>query len=49
MKQLNALKQVAAMANIADSYISAWGDEAKVEDETIIRLLASLEIGRAHV
>ncbi|MCR9421872.1 4-alpha-glucanotransferase [Vibrio sp. RM-69-4] len=42
MKQLNALKQVAAMANIADSYISAWGDEAKVEDETIIRLLASL-------
>jgi len=30
------------MANIADSYISAWGDDASVEDETIRRLLASL-------
>jgi len=42
MKEQNALKQVAAMAKIADSYVSAWGDEAKVEDETIRRLLASL-------
>ncbi|RTZ17948.1 4-alpha-glucanotransferase [Vibrio aquaticus] len=42
MKQNNALKQVAEMARIADSYISAWGDEAKVEDETIRHLLASL-------
>ncbi|WP_165313318.1 4-alpha-glucanotransferase [Vibrio ziniensis] len=42
MKEQNALKQVAEMAKIADSYVSAWGDEAKVEDETIRRLLASL-------
>lgn len=42
MKQDNALKQVAEMARIADSYVSAWGDEAKVADETIRRLLASL-------
>ena len=42
MKQDNALKQVAEMARIADSYVSAWGDEAKVEDETIRHLLASL-------
>ncbi len=42
MKQQNALKQVAEMARIADRYVSAWGDEAKVEDETIRRLLASL-------
>ncbi|MBD1566161.1 4-alpha-glucanotransferase [Vibrio sp. S12_S33] len=42
MKELNALKQVAEMAKLADSYVSAWGDEAKVEDETLIRLLASL-------
>ncbi|UPQ89487.1 4-alpha-glucanotransferase [Vibrio sinaloensis] len=42
MKQQNALKQVAEMARIADSYVSAWGDEAKVSEETIRRLLASL-------
>ncbi|NVD08576.1 4-alpha-glucanotransferase [Vibrio sp. JPW-9-11-11] len=42
MKQQNALKQVAEMARIADSYVSAWGDEAKVSDETIRHLLASL-------
>ncbi|MEH0759774.1 4-alpha-glucanotransferase [Vibrio sp. 16] len=42
MKEQNALKQVAEMARIADSYVSAWGDEAKVEDETIRHLLASL-------
>ncbi len=42
MKQQNALKQVAEMAQIADRYVSAWGDEAKVEDDTIRRLLASL-------
>ncbi len=42
MKQQNALKQVAEMARIADRYVSAWGDEAKVEDATIRRLLASL-------
>ncbi len=42
MKQNNALKQVAEMARIADSYVSAWGDEAKVEDETIRYLLTSL-------
>ena len=42
MKDQNVLKQVAEMANIADSYVSAWGDEAKVSDETITHLLASL-------
>lgn len=42
MKEHNALKQVAEMARIADSYVSAWGDEATVSDDTICRLLASL-------
>ncbi|MDA0149848.1 4-alpha-glucanotransferase [Vibrio sp. LaRot3] len=42
MTQQNPLKQVAEMARIADKYVSAWGSEAKVEDETIRRLLASL-------
>ncbi|GAM69599.1 4-alpha-glucanotransferase [Vibrio sp. JCM 19236] len=42
MKEQSALKKVAEMARIADSYVSAWGDEAYVEDETIRRLLASL-------
>ncbi|ERB66848.1 4-alpha-glucanotransferase [Vibrio coralliilyticus OCN008] len=42
MKEQNALKQVAEMAKIVDSYVSAWGDEAKVDDETIRYLLASL-------
>jgi 4-alpha-glucanotransferase len=42
LKQPSALKQVAEMAGIADRYISAWGDEAYVEDDTILRLLASL-------
>lgn len=42
MKQQSALKQVAEMARIADSYVSAWGKEAVVKDETIRRLLTSL-------
>ncbi|CAE6948687.1 4-alpha-glucanotransferase [Vibrio alginolyticus] len=42
MKEQTALKKVAAMARLADSYVSAWGDEAKVSDETLTRLLASL-------
>ncbi|MEH0667438.1 4-alpha-glucanotransferase [Vibrio scophthalmi] len=42
MKHHNALKQVAEMARIADSYVSAWGDEAKVEEATILHLLNSL-------
>ncbi|ENM5750800.1 4-alpha-glucanotransferase [Vibrio mimicus] len=42
MNQDNALKQVAAMAKIADRYVSAWGSEAQVEDDTIRHLLASL-------
>ena len=42
MKEQTVLKQVAEMANIADSYVSAWGDEAQVSDETITSLLASL-------
>ncbi|ENS5605675.1 4-alpha-glucanotransferase [Vibrio mimicus] len=42
MNQDNALKQVAEMAKIADRYVSAWGSEAQVEDDTIRHLLASL-------
>lgn len=42
MKQQSALKQVAEIARIADSYVSAWGEDATVKDETIRRLLASL-------
>lgn len=42
MDKQNTLKQVAQMAGIADSYISAWGDEAKVDDATIKHLLTSL-------
>ncbi|MGR5147984.1 4-alpha-glucanotransferase, partial [Photobacterium alginatilyticum] len=42
MKDDQVLKQVADIAGIADSYVSAWGDEAKVESETIRRLLAAL-------
>ncbi|WP_028866650.1 4-alpha-glucanotransferase [Psychromonas hadalis] len=42
MKKQSVLKQVAQLANISDRYISAWGDEAIVEDETICSLLASL-------
>ncbi|MEZ9465448.1 4-alpha-glucanotransferase [Vibrio breoganii] len=42
MKEQSALKKVAEMARIADSYVSAWGDQASVEDETIERLLAAL-------
>ncbi|WP_261818014.1 4-alpha-glucanotransferase [Vibrio gallicus] len=42
MKEQSALKKVAEMARIADSYVSAWGDESSVEDETILHLLASL-------
>lgn len=41
MKEQSVLKQVAEMANLADSYVSAWGDEAQVSDETLTRLLAS--------
>lgn len=42
MKEQTALKKVAEMARLADSYVSAWGDEAKVSEETLRRLLASL-------
>ncbi|MGL6312299.1 4-alpha-glucanotransferase [Vibrio sp. WXL103] len=42
MKEQSVLKQVAEMARLADSYVSAWGDEAQVEEETLRRLLASL-------
>lgn len=38
----NALYQVAEMAELANSYISAWGDEEKVSDDTLTRLLAAL-------
>ena len=34
MKEQTALKKVADMARLADSYVSAWGDEAKVSEET---------------
>ncbi|USD67644.1 4-alpha-glucanotransferase [Vibrio sp. SCSIO 43136] len=42
MKQQSVLKQVAEMARITDSYVSAWGDEASVSDETIRYLLTAL-------
>ncbi|EGR2795292.1 4-alpha-glucanotransferase [Vibrio navarrensis] len=42
MKEQTALKKVAEMARLADSYVSAWGDEAYVSDETLRRLLTSL-------
>lgn len=38
----SVLKQVAALARVSDSYISAWGDEAFVQDETLYKLLAAL-------
>ncbi|OCH22958.1 4-alpha-glucanotransferase [Aliivibrio logei] len=38
----NALYQVAEMVGLANSYISAWGDEEKVSDDTLTRLLAAL-------
>ncbi len=42
MKDDQVLKQVAEMAGLADSYVSAWGDEAQVENETLRRLLSAL-------
>lgn len=42
MLENSVLKHVAHMAGITDKYISAWGDEATVEDETLSRLLAAL-------
>ncbi|NLS11820.1 4-alpha-glucanotransferase [Vibrio sp. SM6] len=42
MQTSSVLHKVAKQANLADSYKSAWGDEAKVSDETLRRLLASL-------
>ncbi|MGF1718584.1 4-alpha-glucanotransferase [Vibrio kyushuensis] len=42
MTKQTALQQVAEMARLADSYISAWGEEAKVADETLLSLLNSL-------
>ncbi|HDY7485292.1 TPA: 4-alpha-glucanotransferase [Vibrio vulnificus] len=42
MKEQTALKKVAEMARLADSYVSAWGDEALVSEETLRRLLNSL-------
>jgi 4-alpha-glucanotransferase len=43
MNKQSVLKQVAQLANISESYISAWGDEAVVEDDTICSLLAALD------
>ncbi|HIF9221499.1 TPA: 4-alpha-glucanotransferase [Photobacterium damselae] len=42
MLENSVLKHVAHMAGITDKHISAWGDEATVEDETLSRLLAAL-------
>lgn len=42
MKEQTALKKVAEMARLADRYVSAWGDEALVSEETLRRLLNSL-------
>lgn len=38
----NTLKQVAEMARIADHYVSAWGENTPVEQQTIVRLLGAL-------
>lgn len=48
MKEHNALKQVAEMARIADRYISAWGEETAVSDDTIRTLLASMGYDTAN-
>jgi 4-alpha-glucanotransferase len=42
MKDDQVLKQVAEMVGLADSYVSAWGEEAQVENETLRRLLSAL-------
>ncbi|GLT16844.1 4-alpha-glucanotransferase [Vibrio zhanjiangensis] len=42
MTHKNALKQVAEMANIATSYVSAWGEEVEVEEQTVREILTSL-------
>ncbi len=42
MKEQTVLKKVAEMARLADSYVSAWGDEAQVSDDTLTRLLSAL-------
>ncbi|SHO58659.1 4-alpha-glucanotransferase [Vibrio quintilis] len=42
MTKKSALKQVAEIANISDNYISAWGEDTLVSDETIRSLLTSL-------
>lgn len=42
MKDSQVLKQVAKAAGIADSYISAWGEETPVADETLRHLLTAL-------
>jgi 4-alpha-glucanotransferase len=42
MNDQTTLKKVADLARIADSYVSAWGTEAKVEDDTIRQLLAAI-------
>ena len=34
--------EIAQMANIADTYISAWGDDATVEDKVLLKLLDAL-------
>lgn len=40
--QKSTITQVAAMAKLADRYVTAWGSEALVEEETLRRLLTSL-------
>lgn len=42
MNEQSVLKKVAKMAKISDRYISAWGNEAYVKDETIEQLLSAL-------
>ncbi len=42
MKEQSVLKQVAEQAQLADRYVSAWGDEAYVSDDTLRRLLGSI-------
>ncbi len=39
---INILKKAAQIAGLSDSYTNAWGDEAKVEEEVLIKLLNAL-------
>ena len=44
----SVLKQVATQEGIVDRYISAWGDEAHVSEQTIEELLQALGYDTAY-